>query len=476
MATKNAINTEYLASADAIKAGTSTLELIAPSTFSTYMEDMIFTGFQSWSGAGAYFDDTTLGQFDLLRGGTGYIKGKLVTFAGSQTVTGMTAGNTYYIYIDDTGTLLKTSTFIDSLYEDYIVLFECLRDSTPVTNNQVTVRENHPYAFQSAISGYLHHIVGPVIENENNGANIVLNGTQKIQINGADYLADHGLETTIPDSSGVGVTWNQYYTTAGGKWARYTQSDTFAGVYNNAGTPTALGASKYAVYTLYVSKDNLNTSTPTYFAVLDDTQYNNLTAADNAISNGTEAQATNELSQLEIAQLGYIIYEESSSSIVQVIIEKETLRSTISTTGTNIASLVTTLTTNFNGWLDSTNTNVQSALDELDDSQRFTEETGASAALLVNRGVIANRATLVTLTLPSTASVGDTIEVVGKGAGKWLIAQNAGQICHFGNQNTTTGVGGSLAATLQYDAIRLVCTIANTDFTVLSSVGNTTIV
>jgi len=472
VATKNAINTEYLASADTIKTGTSTLELMAPDTFSTYMEDLIFTGFQSWSGAGAYFDDTTLGEFELLRGGTGYIKGKLVTFAGSQTVTGMTAGNTYYIYIDSSGDIQKTPTYSAALFKENIVLFECMRDSTPVTNNQVTVKENHPYSYPVQISVFQHAVIGTVIENVNQGANIVLNGTQKIEISGADVFSDHGLETTIPDSGGVGVTWNKYYTTAGGKWALDGTSDTFTGRYNNAGTPTALGANKFGIYTLYVSKDNLNASTPVYFAVLDDAQYNNLTAADTAITNQTISKQSNELAQLELAQLGYIIYSESANAISQVIIEKATLKQTQSTSGTNIAALINTTTTNFDGWLDSSNTNVQSALDELDDSQRFTEETGIAANLAVNRGVITNNVALVTLTLPATAEVGDTIEVAGKGAGKWLIAQNAGQTVHFGNTNTTTGAGGSLAATLQYDTIKLVCITANTNFVVTCAVGN----
>jgi hypothetical protein len=80
------------------------------------------------------------------------------------------------------------------------------------------------------------------------------------------------------------------------------------------------------------------------------------------------------------------------------------------------------------------------------------------------------------VTLPSTAALGSTLEVVGKGAGGWKIAQNAlGQI-HFGNINTTIGTGGSLASTLTYDAIRIVCTVANNEWTVLSVQGNITVV
>jgi len=83
---------------------------------------------------------------------------------------------------------------------------------------------------------------------------------------------------------------------------------------------------------------------------------------------------------------------------------------------------------------------------------------------------------LVTLTLPSTAALGSVIEVVGKGAGAWRIAQNAGEQIHFGNVNTTAGVTGYLQATLQYDAIRIVNTVADNEWTVLSAQGNITVI
>lgn len=367
MPTNNSINTQYIASANDIKVGTNTLEIMTPAHFSTYMSDITLTGFVSWTGAGAYFDDTTLGSFSLLRGGTGYIKGKLVSFAGAQTVTGMTAGNTYWIYIDSAGALQKSSVFADSIFTDNIPLFECMRDSTPVTNNQVTVKENHPYNFPCTVSIYNHDVIGCIIENITNGANIALNGTQKIQINGADVLSDHGLDTTIPDSGGAAVNFYKYYTTAAGKWALYSTTSTFSGTWNSAGTPTALSAGRYAVYTLYCSKDNLNTTTPFYFAVLNTAQYSNLTTANNAISTGAVSAATNELARLEISQLGYIIFSQSSNSIVSVVISKATLKQTLSTTGTNTAALVNTNVTNFNGWLSSADTNVQAALETLDD-------------------------------------------------------------------------------------------------------------
>ena len=440
------------------------------------------TGFYSWAAAGPYFDDTTLGTFKLLVGGTGYIQGKRVTWI-AQDYTGMTAGNTYFIYIDSTGTIGDATSHLDANYANYIILFECLRDSTPVTNNQVTVAENHPYAFQVGPSNYLHDVVGPVIENNNNGANITLNGTQGIQINGADVLSDHGLNTTIPDSSATAVTFIKMYTTAAGKWARQNATTTFTGFWNNAGTPTALSAGNFGVYTLYVGKSNLNSTTPLYFAVLDTAQYANQGAANTAIANGTPAKATNELASLELAQLGYITYRQSTAAITSVVISKSTLRQTLSTGGTNQASLVTTNVTNFNGVLSSSDTNVQAALETIDEYRGglFRQTATANGVLLSNYGVVVKNATpanLTTLTLPASPILGDTIAVNGYTAGGWKIAQNAGQQIFIGALSTTIGTGGYIASTGSKDAIRITCVTAgaSAEWITTSSMGNLTIV
>jgi len=99
-----------------------------------------------------------------------------------------------------------------------------------------------------------------------------------------------------------------------------------------------------------------------------------------------------------------------------------------------------------------------------------------STTMAINSGYIANSGSLVTLTLPATAAEGSIVRVAGKGSGGWAIAQASGQTIHFGSSNTTTGAGGSLASTNRYDAIELLCIIANTDYSVLSCQGNVTIV
>lgn len=106
----------------------------------------------------------------------------------------------------------------------------------------------------------------------------------------------------------------------------------------------------------------------------------------------------------------------------------------------------------------------------------WTDVTGTTQAMAVNNGYTANNAGLVTLTLPVTAAYGTTMAVVGKGAGGWKIAQNSGQSIHFGATNTTSGVGGSLASTAQYDVVFILCTVANNEFTVFDSIGNITVV
>lgn len=106
----------------------------------------------------------------------------------------------------------------------------------------------------------------------------------------------------------------------------------------------------------------------------------------------------------------------------------------------------------------------------------WSEVTGTSQTAVVNTGYIANNAGLVTVTIPDTAAVGDIVHVVGKGAGGWKLAQNASENINFGNVTTTTGVGGYLASTNRYDTVSAVCTVANTTWTVFSSVGNLTYV
>lgn len=102
--------------------------------------------------------------------------------------------------------------------------------------------------------------------------------------------------------------------------------------------------------------------------------------------------------------------------------------------------------------------------------------TGASATAVAYNGYIANNAGTVTITLPALAAVGAVFEVTGmNNATGWKLAVASGQTINFGTSATTITTG-YLQSTNIYDAVRLVCNVANTSFIVLSSIGNVTVV
>jgi hypothetical protein len=101
----------------------------------------------------------------------------------------------------------------------------------------------------------------------------------------------------------------------------------------------------------------------------------------------------------------------------------------------------------------------------------WSEETGTTAQMKRNFGYVANNGTGITLTLPLTSVVGDVIEVVGKGAGNWVVAQNAGQTIYNVAAASTTGLGGTLAPTEASATVRMVCITRNLDWRIVSSTG-----
>ena len=102
--------------------------------------------------------------------------------------------------------------------------------------------------------------------------------------------------------------------------------------------------------------------------------------------------------------------------------------------------------------------------------------TGASQAMSSNNGYIANRAGLVTLTLPTTSAVGDMITVTGiNTALGWSITYTTNQQIFFGTSSTTITTG-NLASVNIRDTVTLVCMTANLTWNVVSSIGNITVV
>lgn len=102
--------------------------------------------------------------------------------------------------------------------------------------------------------------------------------------------------------------------------------------------------------------------------------------------------------------------------------------------------------------------------------------TGASQAMTSNNGYIANRASNIAFSLPTTSAVGDVIEVTGiNTALGWTVSWTTNQQVFFGNA-TTTVTTGSLSSSATRDSIRMVCVVANLTWNVIASVGNITCV
>jgi hypothetical protein len=133
-----------------------------------------------------------------------------------------------------------------------------------------------------------------------------------------------------------------------------------------------------------------------------------------------------------------------------------TLTAGVGITITNGAGSITISGSGSSGWVDQTTGTVT-----MTSNTGYTSDDGAS---------------LVTFTLPTTSSIGDFVEINGKGSGLYTIAQASGQQIHFCNIASTSGATGTVSSTLQYDCIRLRCITANTIWVVVSSVGNFTIV
>jgi hypothetical protein len=104
------------------------------------------------------------------------------------------------------------------------------------------------------------------------------------------------------------------------------------------------------------------------------------------------------------------------------------------------------------------------------------DQTSGSVTMTSNRLYVTdNGASLVTYTLPTSSSVGDVVEIIGKSSGLWKIAQAAGQQISVGSSASTLGAAGFIAATLASDCVKLVCTTANTIWTNASAQGNLTV-
>lgn len=102
------------------------------------------------------------------------------------------------------------------------------------------------------------------------------------------------------------------------------------------------------------------------------------------------------------------------------------------------------------------------------------EISGTSQQAAINTIYIPHNAALTTITLPSSATAGQLIQVIGEGAGGFRIAQNASQQIVGVGVATTVGTGGYLESTNRYCTITLRYITTNI-FSITSSQGTFTV-
>ena len=95
----------------------------------------------------------------------------------------------------------------------------------------------------------------------------------------------------------------------------------------------------------------------------------------------------------------------------------------------------------------------------------------SSESMVSSNGYFTRGLSQVVMTLPITASAGDTFIISNTSAAGFMIAQNSGQYINYGNLTTTTGTGGNITSTAIGDTLTIVCSVPNTGFQVVSAIG-----
>lgn len=93
---------------------------------------------------------------------------------------------------------------------------------------------------------------------------------------------------------------------------------------------------------------------------------------------------------------------------------------------------------------------------------------GTTQDAVVNSGYVIGNAAQTTITLPATAAVGAIVAVQGLGAAGWVLEPNSGQTIQVGQ----TAAGISVTSAANFDAIEVVCIVADTTWAMRSGVSS----
>jgi len=151
--------------------------------------------------------------------------------------------------------------------------------------------------------------------------------------------------------------------------------------------------------------------------------------------------------------------------------------------GTNVGNVATVVSHDANGQLGTTtitagaNTTVTAGANNItiatSGHELWNEIAGTTQDAEVNNGYITTNAAQTDIVLPLVSAVGSVIKILGNGTGGWKLSQNAAQYVRINEvEITTVGLAGFITSTDNYDSLEIVCTAANTGWTVYGNKGN----
>lgn len=319
--------------------------------------------------------------------------------------------------------------------------------NTPSDGNLVATNTVYATTFDTNVAASAVTLSGTTLEADGTDTNIPITitpkGTEAVTIDGLDYPTSDGNSGEVVQTNGAGVLSIGVVTVPGGGTGAATLTD--GGILLGSGTAAITATAQPTDGQLLIGHTGADPDLATLTAP----------AAGLTITGGSGSitfALANDLSALEgLASTGIAVRSAADTWQQR-----------------SIAGTSPIVVTNGDGVSGNPTVSV------IGGGFVWSIETGASATLVANQGIIANRATLVTLTLPASASLGDVFKVVNVGAGFVKIAQNASDQIRFGNQTTTAGITGDITCTALGDAVEIVAQAANT-YLVLSSIGNWTI-
>lgn len=344
----------------------SGLAIITPLT-------LIQTGRDEWSSVGSTYWSYNTGTkvFTVDKRGTGLVLSAPVVWSAGQSTTGLTDKAVNFVYMNSSGVIGFTTSPNSALYENNIVLFQVWVQGT----NYIVCREDHPIEFTTAVSRAWHNLFGSLLQDSTTTLARNNASLRTVNLVGSNTLTDHGLDQSI--SSQTPITWNQIVTGTSGYSYHTSVAQGLAAIYSDATntTGTAIPNGSAGVWRLGVVKGSLNSSVPQFIAYAHTATFATANAARNAVAAGTIAAFPSEMKALEIAQLGFCIISVSAGGVATIAADTDVVTALqvfgaqfvgggTSTSG----SLITLTTTDFGVILSGTDTNVQVAMDTIDNT------------------------------------------------------------------------------------------------------------